>query len=962
MVTLILLAVGATAVLAATVPTAVSAAAPPYGTSSSDTMATCPTGTVDCPASDPFYRAPANLDSLKDGTLIASRPATVAEPGMSSLEAAYTISYRSEDAFGRPVMDTATVLIPNAPYAGASGRPLVSEQYAEDSLGAQCQPSYALAHPNTNSNVDAESASVDEFLGQGYVVVAPDFEGPAEQYIVGQQEGHATLDGIRAALTLPQAQLAAKAPVALNGYSGGAHATAWADELASSYAPELNIIGAAEGGTPADLTATANYLNGTVFFSFVLLSDIGLDRGFPAAGIYGDLNAKGRAVYSAFSDACVNTATGQYAYDNENDFTSQPNASDTPKIKALLAHEKLGQAAPKFPILDYHVVNDELVPYGQDQQLAEYYCSQHTPVQFVPITGDHISGEVVGEPLVQAFLKARLNGVPPVNDCGEISSVPVLQIPPVAAPGSTTTGGTSSNSGVACTQSDTLTHIRSVHITKGEIKLRGIAEPHCGERITTVGIAIAAVHGKRCSFLKPNHRFGKPGSCAPRDYLRAKGTAQWSFLLKQRLPRGVYYLWEHAVDSKGHTTRNTPRKHVFFRVRLPRSRSRQPLKRLFSRPASTNFTSLASPESSPDVVALERCQHRRCRPDLRTRSQRKAGTTLSEPTALLFARSGAVRVESSRERARRAGRRVGTERRRSAHSRRTFSAAKAIAPASRGRVPLARAAYACRVPSIRMASVRSLFIQTEARGSPIANATGFVSVHQDGLYLVTNWHVLAGRRLDDGSPLAQNGAVPDSLTIWHNVPERLGSWISKTVPLYGTEGHPLWLEHPVHGRSVDVVGLPLTITPDVITYPYDPANPGPEVLASPSNPVSVIGFPFGVAGTGRLAIWTQGTIASEVELDFEDLPCFLIDSRTRVGQSGAPVLLYRVGSYLGEDGGLVLGGGEIERFVGVYSGRIHPESDLGRVWKRAALLEILDAQRRGLFPVVGPPPAATNPN
>jgi hypothetical protein len=575
MVTLILLTaavagvVGATVVLAATVPATASAAAPPYGTSSNDTMATCPPGTVDCPASDPFYRAPANLDSLKDGALIASRPATVAEPGMSSLEAAYTISYRSEDAFGKSVMDTATVLIPDAPYAGLGGRPLVSEQYAEDSLGAQCQPSYALAHPDTDSNVDAESASVDAFLGQGYVVVAPDFEGPAEQYIVGQQEGHATLDGIRAALALPQADLAAKAPVALNGYSGGAHATAWADELASSYAPELNIIGAAEGGTPADLTATANYLNGTVFFSFVLLSDVGLDRGFPAAGIYGDLNAKGRAVFSAFSDACVNTATGQYAYDNENDFTTQPNVSDTPKIAALLAHEKLGQAAPKFPILDYHVVNDELVPYGQDQELVEYYCSQHTPVQFVPITGDHISGEVVGEPLVQAFLKARFNGVLPVNDCGEISSVPILQIPPVAAPGtgSTATGGTSPNPGVACTQSDMLAHIRSKHITKGEIKLRGIAEAHCAERITKVGVAIAAVHGERCSFLKPNHRFGKPGSCAPRDYLRAKGTARWSFLLKQRLAPGVYHLWEDAVDSKGYTTRNTSRKHVFFRVR-----------------------------------------------------------------------------------------------------------------------------------------------------------------------------------------------------------------------------------------------------------------------------------------------------------------------------------------------------------------------------------------------------------
>lgn len=39
--------------------------------------------------------------------------------------------------------------------------------------------------------------------------------------------------------------------------SSGAIAVGWAAALADSYAPELNLVGAAHGGTPADLKALA---------------------------------------------------------------------------------------------------------------------------------------------------------------------------------------------------------------------------------------------------------------------------------------------------------------------------------------------------------------------------------------------------------------------------------------------------------------------------------------------------------------------------------------------------------------------------------------------------------------------------------------------------------------------------------------------------------------------------------
>jgi hypothetical protein len=44
-----------------------------------------------------------------------------------------------------------------------------------------------------------------------------------------------------------------------------------------------------------------------------------------------------------------------------------------------------------------------------------------------------------------------------------------------------------------------------------------------------------------------------------------------------------------------------------------------------------------------------------------------------------------------------------------------------------------------------------------------------------------------------------------------------------------------------------------------------------------------------------------------------------------------------------QGGGTTVFGGAVEQFVGVYSGRISDKSDLGFVWKAAALCEIVDS-------------------
>ena len=230
----------------------------------------------------------------------------------------------------------------------------------------------------------------------------------------------------------------------------------------------------------------------------------------------------------------------------------------------------------------------------------------------------------------------------------------------------------------------------------------------------------------------------------------------------------------------------------------------------------------------------------------------------------------------------------------------------------------------------------------------LALGTGFVVRRNEGAFLITNRHNVRGRRNDDSTVLSTTGGVPDSVVIRHNLAGALGLWIAKTERLYDRAGNPLWREHPVIGGDIDVVALPLTDVSGIQLYPYDPwAQPVP-IRAGPSDLVSIVGFPFGASGGGALAIWVQGSVASEPGIDRDGLPLFLIDSRTRPGSSGSPVIAYRSGGMISlEDGSSVMYAGPVWRLLGVYSGRITAEADLGCVWKARVISEIVDTGSPG---------------
>ncbi len=238
-------------------------------------------------------------------------------------------------------------------------------------------------------------------------------------------------------------------------------------------------------------------------------------------------------------------------------------------------------------------------------------------------------------------------------------------------------------------------------------------------------------------------------------------------------------------------------------------------------------------------------------------------------------------------------------------------------------------------------SVQSLFLQLQFDGQVLASGSGFVAESALGPVLITNLHNVTGRHPITGQILSSTGGIPNKVLILHNRQNHLGQWVPRTEALL-EGGEPRWIEHPQLGSDADFVALPLTELNDAELYPDTLGEGDPLIMVRPADTVSVVGFPFGMRTGGSLAIWATGFVATEPDLDHDGRPIFLIDCRARQGQSGSAVIAHRSGGMVTlEDGSSALFGRSVTRFLGIYSGRISPESDLGIVWKAHAVRELV---------------------
>lgn len=242
-------------------------------------------------------------------------------------------------------------------------------------------------------------------------------------------------------------------------------------------------------------------------------------------------------------------------------------------------------------------------------------------------------------------------------------------------------------------------------------------------------------------------------------------------------------------------------------------------------------------------------------------------------------------------------------------------------------------------------SVATVPLQRMFGDTSLGNATGFVWQRHEKLYLITNWHVVSGRNADTGAPLSIYAGEPNALIALMRPKDNAIDTVTLRVPLKDEADKPLWLFHPVHKREVDVVAIPIANADG--TWMARPINALPrnnELSIQVGMDVFVLGYPFGSAPPS-LPVWKRGSIASEPQLVRLGDKFYLVDSASRPGMSGSPVILRSYGTHLTESGPSITTE-PATRFLGIYSGRLIPDTDapqICRVWPESFIIEVIDA-------------------
>jgi hypothetical protein len=378
---------------------------------------------IPAPQDDAFYQPPSeqSLGSVSPGTPLRYREITAkAYYAFPVKGKAWQLMYRSTDHKGRPVAMVGTVLVPENAPASAQQRKLLAYNVAYDALTLRCAPSYEFV-----KGTALEQALIQTALKAGLVVMAPDYEGLQSLWTVGLNSGHGVLDSIRAAERFQQAGLqGVNTPVVITGYSGGALAAAWANELYSSYAPELNIKGVAAGGVPVDLGNVARKIDGKLFAGVYFAATAALGRGYPEVDVATLTNDKGKAALERAGDMCLGQfLTGApdplvaFAGQKMSSLVTVPDLLEVPVVKQVIAENRLGQRKPGAPMYIYQGTIDQLMPIADVDALVKQYCDQGVKVTYKRTFNEHILPAITGFGSALAFLNDRLNDKPAPSNC-----------------------------------------------------------------------------------------------------------------------------------------------------------------------------------------------------------------------------------------------------------------------------------------------------------------------------------------------------------------------------------------------------------------------------------------------------------------------------------------------------------------------------------------------------------------
>lgn len=331
-----------------------------------------------------------------------------------------------------------SLVIPKTPSVTPSGHnALLSYQIAYNSPNIDWGPSYRIFQPPLENpyGIPTDHEKVNLMLGRGWFVAIPDFEGPYAAFSATVLEGHATLDGFRAVLSLATSTDvsvpgADKFKYAMWGYSGGSLASEKAAELQVQYAPELgeNFVGAALGGLVSSLASLYKVTNKTPYVGNLVLVLLGIMNEYPELRTYllGRLRAEGPQDAAAFlrgremdSLQAFQAYAGQdlFAYfaGGEADLEGSQILRRIRKVEWTLGYH----GVPEIPLYIYKAVGDEMTPIGDTDAHVDHYRRFDANVLYERNTvGGHVHEIVNGQDRAIEWLAGAFDGSNSAADPG----------------------------------------------------------------------------------------------------------------------------------------------------------------------------------------------------------------------------------------------------------------------------------------------------------------------------------------------------------------------------------------------------------------------------------------------------------------------------------------------------------------------------------------------------------------
>jgi uncharacterized membrane protein HdeD (DUF308 family)/alpha-beta hydrolase superfamily lysophospholipase len=363
---------------------------------------------------DAFYAAPAEVPE-QPGQLLRSEPFTRVVPDGARM---WRILYTTTRADGVPAVASALIAAPVDPPPGP--RPVIAWSHGTTGVAESCAPSLLPTGIESGS-----PNAIDQVLANGWVMVSTDYTGLGtagpHAYLVGEQAGRAVLDAVRAVHQLAELDLEDRTVVW--GHSQGGGGALWTGVLASTYAPDTNVIGVAALSPASDLPGLVGNLatipGGDIFASYVIT---GYSETYPDVRFTDYVRPTAQLQVREIASRCLTSealvsAIQTFLFDGPI-WAMDPRTG--PAAKRLAENVPLGHIAAPLLVAQGEV--DPLVlPFAQ-AAFVQARCDAGEPVDYRTYPGeDHISVVAPDSPLIPelvAWTQDRLAGRPPTPTCG----------------------------------------------------------------------------------------------------------------------------------------------------------------------------------------------------------------------------------------------------------------------------------------------------------------------------------------------------------------------------------------------------------------------------------------------------------------------------------------------------------------------------------------------------------------